>query len=50
MIERYLGPAGFSLPEHSFRDTVFDEFMEVARIGLDDPRRRKDRSTRSFLP
>lgn len=26
----------FALSHHSFRDTVMDEFLEVARLGLDD--------------
>ena len=26
----------FSLPQHSFRETVLDEFLEVSRLGLDD--------------
>jgi len=26
----------FVVPEHSYRDTVLDEFLEVSRIGLDD--------------
>jgi FkbM family methyltransferase len=39
VIERYLGPGGFSLPEHSFRESVLDEFLEVACQGLDDQNR-----------
>ena len=30
---------GFMLPEHSFRDRVVDEFLEVVRLGFDDPAR-----------
>jgi FkbM family methyltransferase len=30
---------GFCLPEHSFRDTLLDEFLEVAELGLDDQSR-----------
>ena len=30
---------GIALPEHSFRATVLDEFVEVAAGGLDDPAR-----------
>lgn len=28
--------SGMGLPLHSFRDSVLDEFIEVARLGLDD--------------
>lgn len=31
--------SGFGLPFHSFRDSVHDEFIEVARLGLDDQSR-----------
>jgi hypothetical protein len=31
--------AGLAMPRHSFRATVFDEFMEVVQLGLDDPGR-----------
>lgn len=30
---------GFCLPEHSLRDTLLDEFLEVAELGLDDQSR-----------
>jgi hypothetical protein len=29
-------PEGFVMPHHSFRQTVHDEFLEVAQLGLDD--------------
>ena len=38
-IERYLGDAGFCLAEHSFRESVLDEFLEVEAQSLDDPAR-----------
>lgn len=38
-IERYLGESGFCLPEHSFRESVLDEFLEVEAQSLDDPGR-----------
>lgn len=28
--------SAFTIPSHSFRDTVVDEFLEVARLGYDD--------------
>lgn len=39
LIEKHLSGSGFCLPQHSFRDTVLDEFLEVARCGLDDRNR-----------
>jgi hypothetical protein len=30
---------GFCIPTHSYRDTVLDEFLEVAKHGLDDQSR-----------
>lgn len=36
---RYIGAAGFSVPRHSFRDTVMDEFLVVAHNGIDDSNR-----------
>lgn len=35
-IESMEWDSGFALPFHSFRDSVHDEFIEVARLGLDD--------------
>jgi FkbM family methyltransferase len=32
-------PEGFVMPHHSFRQTVLDEFLEVAQLGLDDNNR-----------
>ena len=39
IFERYAAQPGFSLPRHSFRETVLDEFLEVAKRGFDDPSR-----------
>ena len=39
LIEDGLSHSDFSLPLHSFRETVSDEFDEVNEIGLDDPSR-----------
>ena len=39
LVEQFLPVPGFCLPAHSFRKTVIDEFVEVARDGLDDRRR-----------
>ena len=39
LIERYLGDSGCCLPEHSFRESVLDEFLEVEAQSLDDPGR-----------
>ena len=37
---KMLGPdADILLPEHSFRETVMEEFLEVSRLGLDDQAR-----------
>ena len=36
---RYFLASGISIPEHSFRDTTLDEFLEVARLGFDDQNR-----------
>ena len=35
-IIEHVNSAAFCLPLHSFRDTLLDEFLEVARRGLDD--------------
>lgn len=32
-------PDGLLMPPHSYRETVLDEFLEVARLGLDDQAR-----------
>jgi hypothetical protein len=32
-------PEGFVMPHHSFRQTVLDEFLEVAGLGFDDSNR-----------
>ncbi|AMM24235.1 DUF616 domain-containing protein [Variovorax sp. PAMC 28711] len=41
--ERFVGSleaaSGIGLPTHSFRNTVHDEFIEVARVGFDDQNR-----------
>jgi hypothetical protein len=39
VFDRYLPASGFCLPEHSFRESTLDEFLEVARLGLDDQSR-----------
>lgn len=39
IIEFYGFKGGLALAEHSFRDTVMDEFVEVSRLGLDDQSR-----------
>src|SRR5208337_2377479 len=39
LIEEHLSTSGFCLPKHSYRDTVLDEFLVVARTGLDDQNR-----------
>jgi len=36
LLEMLSPETGFLLPHHSFRETVLDEFLEVARLGLDD--------------
>ena len=36
VFERYALSSGFALAEHSFRDTVLMEFLEVIKQGLDD--------------
>lgn len=33
------GSDGIALPSHSFRESVLDEFLEVARLGFDDSNR-----------
>ena len=39
LFERCFPASGMALPTHSFRDTVLDEFLEVARLGFDDQSR-----------
>ncbi len=39
LVELFQPEPGFCLPVHSFRDAVIDEFLEVARDGLDDQAR-----------
>jgi hypothetical protein len=39
ILDRYFRSSDFILPSHSYRDTVFDEFLEVASVVLDDPAR-----------
>ena len=36
LVEQYLGASAFCLPEHSFRDSVLEEFLEVEALGYDD--------------
>lgn len=37
--EHNLLETGFCLPEHSFRESVLDEFLAVSQLGLDDQNR-----------
>lgn len=39
IIEQYGLESGICLPEHSFRNTVLNEFIEVAKLGFDDQTR-----------
>jgi hypothetical protein len=39
IVEQHLPDCGFSLPRHSFRETVLDEFLAVSDQGLDDSAR-----------
>lgn len=39
IFDRYVASAEFVLPMHSYRDRVIDEFIEVAKLALDDPER-----------
>lgn len=39
LFDRHWTSARFALPSHSYRDSVLDEFLEVARLGLDEPSR-----------
>jgi hypothetical protein len=36
VFERLFPASGFAVPRHSFRESVLDEFLEVARLGYDD--------------
>lgn len=36
VFEKYAPTTGLSLPSHSFRDTIVDEFLAVVEAGLDD--------------
>lgn len=37
IVQRYFPHTGLALSLHSFRDSVLDEFLEVAKQALDDP-------------
>lgn len=39
LFDSFLSESSFSLPLHSFRESIIDEFIEVARLGFDDPSR-----------
>ncbi len=39
IFERYITASGFALAKNELRQTVLDEFLEVARRGYDDPSR-----------
>ncbi len=39
MLRQQLSDCDFALPSHSYRQTLLDEFLEVVRLGLDDPNR-----------
>ena len=39
VIEAYAAGTDFAIPRHSFRDSVLAEFLEVERLGYDDPAR-----------
>lgn len=36
LFERHFPASGFCLPRHSFRASILDEFIEVAKLGFDD--------------
>jgi FkbM family methyltransferase len=36
LLEMFDPKNGFLIPHHSFRESVLDEFLEVAKLGLDD--------------
>ena len=39
LVEQFALDRGIALAQHSFRETVLDEFLEVARLGKDDQSR-----------
>lgn len=39
LFARCSSASGFSLPQHSFRESVLDEFLAVAKLGFDDQNR-----------
>ncbi len=39
LIQRFLEQTDIAVPTHSFRASVYDEFVEVAECGLDEPAR-----------
>ncbi|WP_102033261.1 glycosyltransferase domain-containing protein [Candidatus Glomeribacter gigasporarum] len=39
LIQRFLEQTDIAVPTHSFRASVYDEFVEVAESGLDEPAR-----------
>ena len=39
LIEQYLGTSAFCLPQHSYRNSVLEEFLEVEALGYDDQAR-----------
>jgi hypothetical protein len=39
MLERHLGSHEFAVPTHGYRESIADEFAEVASLSLDDPDR-----------
>lgn len=39
VFERLFPASGFAVPRHSFRESVLDEFLAVARLGFDDQSR-----------
>jgi FkbM family methyltransferase len=39
ILDRYLASSDFALPTHSFRSRLIEEFLEIAKFGLDDPLR-----------
>jgi hypothetical protein len=36
LLDSFLSASPFAMPTHSFRETLLDEFLEVARLGFDD--------------
>lgn len=39
IINQYIPASGFHIFQHSYRETVLDEFLEVAKLGFDDQNR-----------